>query len=125
MIDKQSFTYKIVERCEIKADVYTVSDDVNRPVVMWIHGGALITGHRENINPDQIGLYVKAGYTLISIDYRLAPETKLKAIIEDIQDTYKWIREESSHLLNLDPNRIVYNWSFCWRIFDINGGILC
>jgi len=106
MIDKQSFTYKIVEKCEIKADVYTVSNDSKRPVVMWIHGGALITGHRENINPDQIGLYVKAGYTLISIDYRLAPETKLKAIIEDIQDAYKWIREESPHLFNLDPDRI-------------------
>ena len=106
MIEKQSFTYKIVEKCEIKADVYTVSDDVKRPVVIWIHGGALITGYRENIKPDQIGLYVKAGYTLISIDYRLAPETKLKAIIEDIQDAYKWIREESSHLLNLDPDRI-------------------
>jgi acetyl esterase/lipase len=106
MIDKQSFTYKIVERCEIKADVYTVSDGVKRPVVMWIHGGALITGHRENIKPDQIGLYVKAGYTLISIDYRLAPETKLKAIIEDIQDAYEWVREESSHLFNFDPDRI-------------------
>jgi acetyl esterase/lipase len=106
MIDKQSFIYKIVERCEIKADVYTVLDDVKRPIIMWIHGGALITGHRENINPDQIGLYVKAGYTLISIDYRLAPETKLKAIIEDIQDAYKWVREESSHLFNFDSDRI-------------------
>jgi acetyl esterase/lipase len=106
MIDKQSFTYKIVEKCEIKADVYTVLDDVKRPIIMWIHGGALITGHRENISPDQIGLYVKAGYTLISIDYRLAPETKLKAIIEDIQDAYKWLREESSHLFNFNQDRI-------------------
>jgi acetyl esterase/lipase len=106
MIDKQSFIYKIVERCEIKADVYTVLDDVKHPIIMWIHDGALITGHRENISPDQIGLYVKAGYTLISIDYRLAPETKLKAIIEDIQDAYKWVREESSHLFNFNQDRI-------------------
>ncbi|MBM3236500.1 alpha/beta hydrolase [Candidatus Poribacteria bacterium] len=105
-IDKQTYTFKVVENCEIKADVYGVSDDVIHPVIVWIHGGALIVGHRENINPEHLNLYVSAGYTLVSIDYRLAPETKLKAIIDDLQDAYGWVREKGPELFNIDANRI-------------------
>ena len=51
-------------------------------------------------------MYINAGYALVSIDYRLAPETKLKHIIEDIQDAYRWVREEGSKLFHIDPNRM-------------------
>lgn len=108
MVTKQSYTYKIVEGCEIKADAYMPSKNMGsaRPGIMYIHGGALITGHRENISPEKVKLYVAAGHVLISVDYRLAPETKLKAIIEDVQDAYRWIREEGPQRFNLDPDRI-------------------
>ncbi len=105
-ISKQTYTFKVVGNCEIKADVYGVSDDVARPVIVWIHGGALIVGHRESISPEKLDIYVNAGYTVVSIDYRLAPETKLKAIIEDLQDAYKWVREKGPELFNIDANRI-------------------
>ena len=49
---------------------------------------------------------MKAGYTVVSIDYRLAPETKLAAIIEDLEDAYAWVRAEGPDLFKIDPNRI-------------------
>lgn len=105
-IDKKTYTFKIVGNCEIQADVYRVPDNVIRPAVIWIHGGALISGHRGGVSSEKQDMYVGAGYTLVSIDYRLAPETKLKAIIEDIQDAYKWVREKGSDLFSIDPDRI-------------------
>src|SRR2546425_3192621 len=75
---KQTYTYKSVKDCKIQADVYRKSDGIVRPVIFWIHGGALIMGSRTGLHPDQLERYLKAGYTVISIDYRLAPETKLK-----------------------------------------------
>jgi acetyl esterase/lipase len=45
-IAKKTFTYKTDEQCEIKADVYGNAADKTRPAVIWIHGGALIMGHR-------------------------------------------------------------------------------
>lgn len=105
-ISKQTHIFKVAESCEIQADVYGVSGDAVRPVIMWIHGGALIAGHRGKVNPEQLRMYIGAGYTLISVDYRLAPGTKLKAIIEDIQDAYRWIREKCSALFHIDPDRI-------------------
>ena len=47
-----------------------------------------------------------AGYTIISIDYRLAPQAKLNDIIEDLVDAYRWVRIDGPKLFRIDPNRI-------------------
>jgi dipeptidyl aminopeptidase/acylaminoacyl peptidase len=44
--------------------------------------------------------------SFFSNDYRLAPETKLKGIIEDIRDALNWARNEGKVLFNIDPDRI-------------------
>jgi acetyl esterase/lipase len=47
-----------------------------------------------------------AGYVLISLDYRLAPETKLPQIMQDIEDAFAWIRRDGARLFKIDPARI-------------------
>src|SRR5690349_8033925 len=91
---KQTYVYKTVGDCKIHADVYRRMDDEVRPTILWIHGGALIMGSRGQLAPDQVERYLQAGYTIVAIDYRLAPETKLPAIIEDLQDAYRWVRDQ-------------------------------
>ena len=63
---RQIFTYKTVGKCEIKADVYGASADAARPVVIWIHGGALIMGDRGGIDRRLRDLLLKAGYAVVS-----------------------------------------------------------
>ena len=101
----RTFTYKKVGDLEIKADVLRTNDDKVRPVVVWIHGGALINGHRASINKRVKTMMLKAGYAIVSIDYRLAPETKLTDIIQDLEDAFAWIRTEGSNLLKVDTGR--------------------
>jgi acetyl esterase/lipase len=103
---KQTYIYKTVGDCKIQADVYQIVGDEARPAIFWIHGGALIVGSRGQLLPDQAERYLRAGYTVVAIDYRLAPETKLPAIIEDIQSAYRWLREEGPTLFQIDPDRI-------------------
>ncbi len=43
---------------------------------------------------------------LVSIDYRLAPETKLPFIIEDLRDAYSWVHENGPRLFGADTRRI-------------------
>ena len=50
--------------------------------------------------------FVDAGYTVVAIDYRLAPEFKLADIVRDVQDAYIWIREQGPDLYGIDPSRI-------------------
>jgi len=45
-------------------------------------------------------------YTIISIDYRLAPQAKLSQILQDLDDAYRWVRGEGPKLFRIDPNRI-------------------
>ncbi len=100
----QTFTYKTAG-CEIRADVYGASEGAAKPALMWIHGGALISGSRRGITrPFHAGL-LEQGYAIVSIDYRLAPETKLPAIIEDVRDAWKWMRAQAGRF-GIDAGRI-------------------
>ena len=101
-----TYVYKTVDNLEIKADVHQVDDKVKRPVVVWIHGGALIVGGRDSVAKWMKQSLLNAGYDIISIDYRLAPETKLAGIIEDLEDAFKWIYEKGPKLLNIDTSKI-------------------
>ncbi|MHB1356936.1 MAG: alpha/beta hydrolase [Anaerolineae bacterium] len=103
---KTTCTYKTVGNLAIRADVYRNPGDTLRPAVIWIHGGALIMGSREGINSTQLEKYLGAGYTVISIDYRLAPQARLPQIIEDLRDAHRWVRAQGAALYRIDPERI-------------------
>jgi acetyl esterase/lipase len=49
---------------------------------------------------------LEAGYVLLSIDYRLAPETQLPFIIEDVENAFDRVHAEVAQLFNADTNRI-------------------
>jgi len=102
----KTYVYKKVGELEIKADVYQYDDAKIRPVIVWIHGGALINGHRVGINRRVRQMAFDNGYVLVSIDYRLAPETKLPAIIDDVEDAFEWLRSKGPELFHIDPDRI-------------------
>jgi len=106
VIRPQTYVYKTVGKLEIKADVYRPDDRVTRPVVVWIHGGALINGHRAGVNGRVKTMMLDAGYAIVSIDYRLAPETQLPEIIADVEDAFRWIRERGPSLFQVDPDRM-------------------
>ncbi|MGH9361454.1 MAG: alpha/beta hydrolase, partial [Thermoanaerobaculia bacterium] len=76
------------------------------PVVVWIHGGALINGHREGVPRWLKDEVLQAGWALVSIDYRLAPETQLPHIIADVEDALRWIHERGPDLFHADPARV-------------------
>ncbi len=104
---KNTVTYKTVGGLDIRADIYRPDDDRVRPVVVWIHGGALITGSRNGVPKPIRDLSQEEGFCLVSLDYRLAPEVKLPAIIEDIQDAFRWIRGDGAKQSRFDPQKMV------------------
>ena len=105
-LPKTTSTYKTTGDLRILADVYRKPDEVIRPAILYIHGGALIMGNRSWLNPVQVQKYLDAGYTIISIDYRLAPQARLNQILEDLDEAYRWVRVEGPTLFRIDPNRI-------------------
>ena len=103
---RKTYTYKTVKDCVIQADIYRLPGEQVRPVILWIHGGALIFSDRGSVRQHQLQRYLQAGYVVVSIDYRLAPETKLPEIIEDLQDAYQWVRKKGPELFRIDPDHV-------------------
>jgi acetyl esterase/lipase len=104
---KTTHTYKTVGMTKIQADVYRSALPGPRPVLVWIHGGALIMGSRQGVPKNLLDLAKHEDYVLVSIDYRLAPEVKLPDIADDVSDALGWIRKEGPKLFGADPDKMV------------------
>lgn len=104
-IPMQSFVYKRVDGLEIGLDFYPAPSTDRAPLVLWIHGGALMMGTRRWMNGVQRQLLHDAGFAQATIDYRLAPESKLPDILSDIRDAFHWLEGEAESL-NIDAARI-------------------
>lgn len=102
----ETFTYKTVDGLPIQADVYRGSGAGPQPVLLWIHGGALIMGNRGGVDGRINEPFLNAGYTVVSIDYRLAPESKLPQILDDLRDAYTWLHDKGPDLFHVDTQRI-------------------
>ncbi len=103
---KETVVYKIVGPTDVEADVYRRNGDAARPCVVWIHGGALIIGNRQGVPREIEALCRAENYVLVSLDYRLAPEVRLPAIIEDIQDAFRWLASDGVRRFHVDASKI-------------------
>lgn len=104
--DPVTIVYKVAQGCEIKADVYPAGKGAGKPALLSIHGGALMGGSRKQIGTPMLFDLHQLGYVIVSIDYRLAPTTKIPQIIEDLQDAWRWMRKECPSRFGIDPARI-------------------
>lgn len=106
-VEKQEFVYKTVEGHEIKANIFLPVSQGLHPVVVYFHGGGFIFGNRdqglETVLKEKL---LAANYAVVSADYRLAPETKLGEIIQDVGDVIKWLKQNGAKRFLLDVNRI-------------------
>lgn len=76
------------------------------PAVLWIHGGGMVLG-----NIDQDDLFCKAiakdvDCTVVSVEYRLAPEHPDPAPLEDCYSTLRWLASNAVEI-GADASRIV------------------
>lgn len=105
--EKSTVVFRQVDGHEVLADVYRPKNGKVCPVIAWFHGGALINGNRERVNPFTLQLAEENGWALVSFDYRLAPETKLPALVSDIEAAFQWLANDGAKEFHLDPGRIV------------------
>ncbi|MGD9635624.1 MAG: alpha/beta hydrolase [Pirellulales bacterium] len=106
-LEKSTAVFREVDGHQILVDVYRPQGDRVCPVIAWFHGGALINGNRERVNQAVLKLAEDNGCALVSFDYRLAPETKLPALISDIEAAFQWLAGDGAKQFHLDPQHIV------------------
>jgi len=76
------------------------------PTILWFHGGGWTTGSLEAYDLPCRFICARTGCALIAVDYRLAPEHKFPAAIDDAVGVYRWLAGQAV-ALGIDPARIV------------------
>jgi acetyl esterase len=68
------------------------------PVVVFFHGGGFVLCTLDTHDPYCRALAAEAGVMVVSVDYRLAPEHKFPAGVEDCLGTTEWVLEHAAEL---------------------------
>lgn len=73
--------------------------------LLWIHGGGLIIGGARQDDRLCGALVRDLGLTVVSVDYRLAPEHPYPAAIDDCLEAWQWLLQ-SARELGIDAARL-------------------
>ncbi|MEM6416017.1 MAG: alpha/beta hydrolase [Pseudomonadota bacterium] len=77
----------------------------NKPAFLHIHGGGYIVYRAQDMAPHAPGLAEECDCLVVSVDYRLAPETKFPGPMEDNFTALKWLYENAD-TIGVDRTRI-------------------
>ena len=61
------------------------------PIMIYMHGGGWVVGNYTGVDTLVRALANRSGCAILSIDYRLAPEYKYPAALEDVDRALGWV----------------------------------
>jgi acetyl esterase/lipase len=73
--------------------------------VVWIHGGAWISGSKENVDP-YAEIIASHGYTTITLDYTIAPDATYPTALGQLNTALGYLVAHAA-ALHIDPSRMV------------------
>lgn len=86
----EKFIYKTLtnkdQTLELGASLYPSQGQNRKAILLYFHGGGLVMGQRDDLPNYHLERLTKAGYSILSFDYRLAPEASFPLILEDVLD---------------------------------------
>lgn len=131
----------------LKVTVYTATGDTqaNRPLIVWIHGGAFMVGTRGEM-ATEARAWARLGYVTATIDYRLDPGNQclqvqynllpnpvdyqrerlrcqkvILAARDDAADAIAWLRTNAWRY-RIDPTRIVVGGASAGAVTAVHVG---
>ena len=75
------------------------------PTVVWVHGGAWISGSKENVAP-YLRILAAEGYTTIGVNYTLGPEGAYPVAVTQLNEALAYIDAHAEEL-GVDASQIV------------------
>ena len=92
----------------LRVRIYRPAGSVARllPTILYFHGGGWVIGSLEAYDLPCRFFCARTGCAVIAVDYRLAPEHKFPAGLDDAVAAFRWLAGEAVEL-GIDPDRIV------------------
>ncbi|MBV8305437.1 MAG: alpha/beta hydrolase [Acidimicrobiia bacterium] len=90
---------------DIPVRLYSPSADAVLPVVVYLHGGGWCIGNIASHDGICRKLAAQSGLTVVSVDYRLAPEHRFPCAPEDCYAAVQWVPDQAGDL-RVDASRM-------------------
>ena len=90
---------------DIPLRLYSLATEEPLPVVVYFHGGGWVIGNIESHDFVCRKLAYESGLTVISVEYRLAPEHTFPSAAEDCYAVAKWVADNAEQL-KVDGSRL-------------------
>lgn len=104
---ERNVTYCSADDIALQADIYfSQASGGKSPLLIFLHGGGWTGGSKDGgMGFEGLPALTAAGYTLASVEYRLAPRYKMPAMIEDAKCAVRSFRAHAAEY-GIDPDRI-------------------
>jgi acetyl esterase/lipase len=93
---------------DARLDVYFPShlaDGARAPTIVWIHGGAWISGTKEADAP-YFAMLARGGFTVVAVEYSRAPDTQYPTPILQINDALAYVLRNAERF-HVDTQQVV------------------
>jgi acetyl esterase len=90
---------------EIPVRIYWPHAEGTRGALVYFHGGGHVIGSLDTHDKVARNLCEGAGCVVVSVDYRMGPEDKFPAAVEDSWAALLWTAQNAASL-GVDPNRL-------------------
>jgi acetyl esterase len=88
-----------------KVRIYTPEGKGPWPALLYLHGGGWVLGGLESHDDVCRSLAHRTPCVVVSVDYRLSPEVKFPAPLDDCEAALRWLADHAAEL-GADPARI-------------------
>jgi acetyl esterase len=82
----------------LRLRVYRPRPGAQRPLLLFFHGGGFVIGSVDTHDTICRYLAARSGWTVLSVDYRLAPEHRYPAAVHDALDAFDWVWAHAERL---------------------------
>jgi len=90
----------------LRMRIYRPTGANNGPGLLWVHGGGLVIGAMKQDDRLCAGTAGELGLTVVSVEYRLAPEHPFPAALDDVLAGWNWLQAHAREL-GVNPARVV------------------
>ena len=94
-VEDRTVTWRVTE---VPVRIYTPAGTGPFPILIWCHGGGMVVGDLDTADATARHLTAQAGCVTVSVDYRLAPETKFPGACDDCYAAAVWASDNAASI---------------------------
>lgn len=105
--DPQVHQYGTIKGVKLHGLFWPALGTKKNKTILYFHGGGLVYGAADDLPEVYLKMLREAGYDVLSFEYPLAPESRLREILAKINEALEWFQHEFNHTLKLTSDTFI------------------